>query len=738
MKKIKLTISVLMLLCGLFCGCSGGRDRVYVSSISPERNAAINAAKGVLTRVMGKAVVSRIQVGLLQQVNGRDIYEYQASAETLTIRGSSVVAICRGVYDFLRAHNMGTVGWAGARLDIPDKWPTTPITRVETPFRLRHCYNAVTFGYTMPYWTWSRWRQELDWLAMHGFNMILSPIASEAIFNRVWLKYGLTQKEIDQYTTGPAHLPFHRMGCVRQVGGTLSHSWHKDQIQLQHQLLKRMRQLGIEPVVQGFSGFVPPAIKRLHPDITLHKISWSDGFADHQRPFVMLPDDDLFAKITKDYLTEWQKEFGKSKYILVDSFIEMKLPKTGIPATEMLASYGRKTYQAITSAIPDAVWTMQGWMFNYKRDIWNKDTVKSLLDAVPDDRLLILDYANEYNPNWEDFSGFHGKTWVMGYVPNMGGRNVYCGKLDFYASQAAKTLADPGKGNLVGFTISGEGLENNEVLYELMSDTAWSSDPIEVNDWLKNYCANRYQSKDPAIFQAWRMLHKSVYSWFAPHPRFGWQRKKIGRNNVYRSEKFFQAVNAFLAVADKHSGNPNYQDDALEMASIALSLRADDYFDRVNSAMKQGDKNTARASGQRGISLLLEADKLLASHSLHRLDRWIDLARAHGNTSRQKDTYEANAKQIITVWGPPVNDYSCRMWSGLIRDFYAPRMQKLIRSKVEGARFDCKAWEAVWIKSPGYSKIKPFDKPAQTARELVNCAISDTLPVGKLGSALKI
>ena len=90
------------------------------SSISPERNAATNAAKGVLTRVMGKDVVSRIQFGLLQKTNGRDIYEYQASAETLTIRGSSVVAICRGAYDFLRAQNMGTVGWAGARLNIPE------------------------------------------------------------------------------------------------------------------------------------------------------------------------------------------------------------------------------------------------------------------------------------------------------------------------------------------------------------------------------------------------------------------------------------------------------------------------------------------------------------------------------------------------------------------------------------------------------------------------------------------
>ena len=60
------------------------------------------------------------------------------------------------------------------------------------------------------------------------------------------------------------------------------------------------------------------------------------------------------------------------------------------------------------------------------------------------------------------------------------------------------------------------------------------------------------------------------------------------------------------------------------------------------------------------------------------------------------------------------------MWSGLIRDFYAPRMQKLIRSKIEGTRFDCKAWQAAWVKKPGCSQIKPFDKPAQKARDLVN------------------
>ena len=55
---------------------------------------------------------------------------------------------------------------------------------MESPCRIRHCYNVVTAGYTFPYWTWERWEQELDWLAMHGYNMIMAPVATEGI--RPW------------------------------------------------------------------------------------------------------------------------------------------------------------------------------------------------------------------------------------------------------------------------------------------------------------------------------------------------------------------------------------------------------------------------------------------------------------------------------------------------------------------------------------------------------------------------
>ncbi|QNN40820.1 alpha-N-acetylglucosaminidase C-terminal domain-containing protein [Pedobacter roseus] len=70
--------------------------------------------------------------------------------------------------------------------------------------------------------------------------------------------------------------------------------------------------------------------------------------------------------------------------------------------------------------------------------------------------------------------------------------------------------------------------------------------------------------------------------------------------------------------------------------------------------------------------------------------------------------------------GPPVNDYSCRLWSGLIRDFYHERMRLLLEEKKTGKPFDKNAWEEQWVINPQISKIKPFTDPVETAVKLIN------------------
>lgn len=664
-----------------------------VAEVNPSE---VNAAYKVLSRVLG-AKASSISLAVDPSAKGNDSYEYICKDGKLVVKGSSTNALTRGVYDYLRSINSGMLGWAGPEFRLPERWADAPRTKVTTPFRIRQAYNVVTAGYTTPYWGWERWEQELDWQAMHGFNMLLAPVATEAIASRVWKRLGLTQKEIDEFYVGPAHQPWQRMGNICNVGGTLPPEWHADQIALQHKLLKRMRELGIQPVVQSFAGFVPKVIKRIYPDIVLHSTLWNSGFPESQRPVLLMPGDPLFAKITKMYMEEWQKEFGKADYFLVDSFNEMELPKTDTPVTDLLAEYGQKTYDAIKAGNPNATWVIQGWMFGYQRHIWSPDRVKALFSKVPDNRVLILDYANDYANSWEPVSGFNGKQWVYGFVPNMGGKTAYTGDMQLYATGAVTTLASPKKNNLVGFSVSGEGLENNEVLYELMCDAPWAKDSIKLDSWLPKFSVNRYGACPPELVESWKLLRKSCYSKLMDHPQLGWQVGRCGYGTVNRDPEFNRANELFLSCNDKLGKSASYRADAIERSAITLGLKADEWFKAAAEAYNVGDTNTGDLAGKRGLELLTELDRLMESHPLNRLERWIDMARQHSTNPELQHFYESNARQIVTVWGPPVNDYSCRIWSGLVRDFYRGRMELILESLKTGKPFDRNTWELAWF-----------------------------------------
>lgn len=692
------------------------------------------SVEGVLSRIT-KTELKNLRIEFIKKNNERDQYSFEAQNGVIILKGSSVVAICRAFYDFLKNNHLGMLDWSGPHFRIPERWPDTPETKVVSPFQIRQAYNVVTFGYTTPYWNWQRWEHELDWQAMHGFNMMMAPIATEAIAVRVWKRLGLSQSEIDSFYVGPAHLPWQRMGNICSLGGTLPPEWQTDQVALQHKILDRMRQLGIRPIVQSFAGFVPKALKRNYPEITLHSTLWNAGFPPSQRPVLIMPDDPLFARITKMYIEEWKKEFGEADYFLVDSFNELELPKTGQPVTEMLAYYGEKTYQAINQAAPSATWVIQGWMFAYQRNIWNPATVKALFCRVPDDRILILDYANDYNNNWQPMNAFSGKQWVYGFVPNMGGKTAYTGDLSLYATGAGKALASPQKKNLVGFSISGEGIENNGVVYELLTDVAWSGKEINLDAWLGNYCLARYGCFPEKMKQSWTLMLKSCYKNLIDHPMMGWQTGNLGLGRINRDPEFFKAVRLFLDCSPEAGNSPCFQADAIERAAIVLGLKADEWFVAAKQAYASGQEESGDKASARGLELLTELDQLMESHPLNSLERWITFARSHSSDLKLQQFYESNARQIITVWGPPVNDYSCRIWSGLVRDFYRERMVRILESLKTGRFFDKNAWELNWVSSSGVSQVSLFTDPVSVARQLVQKALSEKLP--DLSASLK-
>ena len=445
---------------------------------------SIREAREVIHRFAGE-FPAKLKLSFIDKENNCDVFETKVRNGELEIRGSSGVALCRGFYDFIKSNHAGISAWSGNRCIFPASLPENMEKRVVSPFPRHYYYNVVTYGYTLPYWDWQRWEEEIDWMALHGVDMPLALVANEAITARVWKRLGLTEEEIQSYFVGPAHLPWMRMGNISQIDGPMPVEWHSDQVELQHKILKRMKLLGMKPICPAFAGFVPLALKRLYPDVKIIETTWA-GFHN----WMLSPEEELFTRIGQLFIEEWEKEFGKNDFYLADSFNEMDVPFPPIGTKErydMLAFYGEQVYKGIKAGNPDAVWVMQGWMFGYQRDIWDYETLQALVSKVPDDKMMLLDLAADYNKNvwgngmnWEFYKGFFNKLWVYSVIPNMGGKTGATGILSFYANGHLEALNSPNRGRLFGFGMAPEGTENNEVVYEMICDAGWSSSEIDV------------------------------------------------------------------------------------------------------------------------------------------------------------------------------------------------------------------------------------------------------------------
>ncbi len=635
----------------------------------------IAAARGVLERWIGGRVVE-FELLPLHGEPGQDAFEYSARGGTVRIHGTSTVALARGAYEYLRRHGGRQRAWSADASALPRRFPDAATTRGASPFSMRQYFNVCTFGYTTVWWDWARWERELDWMALHGINMPLAMTGQEAIWTRVWESFGLARTDLDGFFTGPAFLPWQRMGNVNRHGGPLGDAWMAEQVQLQHRILARARELGMQPIVPGFSGFVPPAYHGLHPDARIATNSNWAHFPDDHRTRTLSPADPRFVEIGASYIREYEREYGRCEYYLADTFNELDPPVSTEHRYDELAAYGNAVYRSIHAGNPDATWVMQGWLFHDHKEFWDGPSARALLRDVPDDRMIVLDLSNELFHGWEEHAQFYGKRWIYSVIHSFGGNTPWHGDLALYATDAARTLAAcPGK-HLAGYGMAPEGIENNEVVYELMTDAAWSRAPIDAETWLEQYQVARYGVATPATRRAWALLREDVFSktiFLCKHAFQGRPSAKLV-GDVPASQHLAEALELLLAAAPSLLAEPLYRNDLVDVASRRAGIAIDQLLATAIAAHAAGDGDGRERAGRAALELMEDLDALLATRADLRLERWIAAARAWGRDEAERDLYERNARLQVTTWGgPDLFDYASKLWSGLVRDFYQLR-----------------------------------------------------------------
>lgn len=687
----------------------------------------VQEACKVLERTFGQ-MPAQVEFSLVEKSRDTDSYVWEVSPDgILIVEGTSTVALTKGFHDYILENGYGISSWTADRLALPARLPACGRVEKTSPFRNHLFYNVCTYGYTSPFWGWEEWEHELDWLALHGFDMPLAPIAGEAILARVWRGLGLSDEEIGAYFTGPAHFPWMRMGNMTEVDGGMSPEWFDEQVALQHRILDRMHELGMEPVFQGFAGFVPKAMAEHFPGTELIVTKW----AGHES-YMLDPADPLFSVIGTAFIQEWEKEFGPGKYYLIDSFNELDIP-FGEQGTQerfdKLAHYSGTIYKSLAAANPDAVWVMQGWMFGYQRDIWDPESVRGLLSGAPDDKMTVIDLAVDYNEfvwrsekSWDYLDGFFGKDWIWSTVPNFGGRTALKGQLDFYLNGHLEALAAASKGNLSGFGSSPEGVENNEILYELISAAGWSREHIDLDRFLAAYTAARYGSAPEGLLDFWKELRLSVYGNFTNNARFLWQQRPAYHRGetMQINEHYFRGIESFLSQSRKFKGNQAYEADAVQYAALYLAAKADYLLKQANWALVAGDRKAAARKVKKLYRILADADALLESHPILRMQRWLDFATEFATSPAEAEAFREEARRLVSTWsGPSLHDYSSRVWSGLIRDYYIPRLKNYYDAALKGEYVSLSELDEIFHGQRELSPARKFRHPVSAARRLV-------------------
>jgi len=181
--------------------------------------------------------------------------------------------------------------------------------------------------------------------------------------------------------------------------------------------------------------------------------------------------------------------------------------------------------------------------------------------------MLIIDYANDLAPDvrakyspgqWKLQKAFFGKQWINGMAHTFGGNNNIKGNLALIASEPARVLNREQCGNLVGWGICPEGIENNEVVYELMTDAGWRSEPTELTAWIPKYCTSRYGSCPDAMHESWNLLLESAYGSHIWMTKQAWQGEPGNHPaavSVNSNPTFQRAVDLFLSCAPELSSS---------------------------------------------------------------------------------------------------------------------------------------------------------------------------------------
>ena len=750
---MKKTILVTLLL--LVCGFTAGWAKTEFV-VNPE------AVTALADRIGGRGTAEKFEFVLDSSADGeQEYFVIGAQDGKVLVKGNSLSAITTGLGWYLNYYANINIAWNSLN-EKADGVAYAKLRRLPLPSaeekhicdaKYRYYFNYCTFGYSMTSWTWKRWQQEIDWMALHGINMPLQIVGLEEVWRKFLTleedgkrKYNYSDEEAKAFVAGPAFTAWWGMNNLEGWGGTgldgwggvQDDAWYARQQTLATNIVNRQRELGMQPVLPGFSGMIPSNFTEKTGVATDPNGGLWCGYV---RPRIIDPTAERFAEIAADYYACLEEVMGESQYYSMDPFHE----GGGIRSGKYSEAY-RAIYDVMEAAKKGSQWVIQQWQWNHSK--------KLALDAVPEGRLVVLDLFSDGMPKFDTFNGYAPQDAVFCAIPNFGGRSGLMGRLnnvaDNYFTYKSKYTT------IKGIGVAPEAIEQTPVVYDLIFQLPWMGKKPDMQAWVKDYATARYGADNKVAQEAWELLRQGVLNYGADaiqgpvedvwgarpnldaRPASTWGKTINHAGAVYTKERRQMLIDATykLLSQSKTLGlkkgsvqESNYYYDLVELGGAVMADYAYDLLLGIKEAKQAaGDSfstdETYITRRDAFLALIADVDVFKGTNLNFRLGKWTEEARdaaaeVYGATTATADWYEFNnARTLITTWGDyaqnnggRLRDYSYRSWQGLLKDYYLPRWEYFFEHDCTGVDYFYFEWNWAHGKEHFVGQTEKSDKP---------------------------
>ena len=662
---------------------------------------------GIIGRAIGEQYIEQFELRLDRRLR-EDYFEVASLRGKIVLTSNSGVGLASAFNCYLKEVCNCHISRFGKQVNLPHNLPQVngKIHRT-TKCEHRYAYNYCTHSYSMAFWGKDEWQKEIDFLAMNGVNLVLDILGMEEVYRRFLTKLGYRHREIKNFLVGPAYYAWFYMSNICSIGGPIHDDFFIEKCELARENHRRMQALGMNIVLQAYTGIVPRDIQKKDREVPVIEQGKWKGI---ERPLIVSPDSVHYIKYAQIFY-ECQKEvFGDITHFYAGDVCHEggKLNKKS--AKESF----NNVMESMLSFDKEAVWVVQCWSMN-PTPLFTK-SVKPYRDK----HILMLDLnAEKINHNANNMArlGKYGNA-LFGLLNNFGGRHGLFGDLPSLVKDYNATKNRP---NFKGLALTAESVNVNPIVTDLFFSFIWD-DVENVNEWVQKYAIRRYGKKNENISKSMDLLLKTVWgndsgtlSFGAPETMFcrrpfDPETKLFTARGVvklsYSKTTFDEAVKLFLTDYDKFKNNECYVYDAVDLLRQSLSNKLSSLAKKCISAYKSKDYFAFMEYSEQLMKNADLLDRVLLNCKDFSFSSYIEPVCEYTEKLDDftKELYMINAKALITTWycrlladKGNLHDYAHRQMGDLINSFYKMRWEKLteqVKIEMDGG----KPQEIDWFK----------------------------------------